>query len=71
MSGGLPHERLVGEGVRVLVGASHCWVAPEGLDLKKAACIPAAFGTAYEALFEFGKLQPAQPRAPPRLSSTL
>jgi NADPH2:quinone reductase len=42
------------------VRASHCWAVPEGLDLEKAACIPVAFGTAYEALFEFGKLQPGE-----------
>jgi NADPH2:quinone reductase len=42
------------------VRADHCWALPEGLDLAQAACIPVAFGTAYEALFEFGRVQPGE-----------
>ena len=33
------------------------WVVPEGADLVKAACVPVAFGTAHDCLFEFGRLQ--------------
>jgi NADPH:quinone reductase len=33
------------------------WVVPEGADLVKAACVPVAFGTAHDCLFEFGHLQ--------------
>jgi NADPH2:quinone reductase len=40
--------------------ANHCWVLPDGMDAAAAACIPVAFGTAYEALFVFGQLQSGQ-----------
>ncbi len=33
------------------------WVIPDGMDIQQAACIPVAFGTAADCLFEFGKLQ--------------
>ncbi len=33
------------------------WPIPEGADIVEAACVPAAFGTAHDSLFEFGKLQ--------------
>ena len=33
------------------------WVIPEGADLVKCACVPVAFGTAHDCLFEFGHLQ--------------
>jgi NADPH2:quinone reductase len=36
------------------VRADHCWVLPDGVDAAAAACVPVAFGTAYEALFERG-----------------
>jgi NADPH2:quinone reductase len=36
------------------VRADHCWVLPDGADAAAAACVPVAFGTAYEALFERG-----------------
>jgi len=36
------------------VRADHCWVLPDGFDAAAAACVPVAFGTAYEALFERG-----------------
>lgn len=61
-------ERRVGERV-VTVGAygSHAeigsarvnatWPIPDGLDLKVAACVPIPFGTANDALFEFGHLK--------------
>jgi NADPH2:quinone reductase len=37
-----------------VVRAEHCWVLSDGVDVAAAACIPVAFGTAYEALFEVG-----------------
>src|SRR5258707_7576762 len=33
------------------------WVIPEDADLVKCACVPVAFGTAHDCLFEFGHLQ--------------
>ena len=45
------HAELVG------VPASFTWLVPDELDIVKAACIPVAFGTADDCLFEFGGLQ--------------
>jgi NADPH2:quinone reductase len=33
------------------------WPVPDGLDIVEAACVPIAFGTADDCLFEFGHLQ--------------
>jgi NADPH:quinone reductase len=33
------------------------WLVPDGLDILEAACIPVAFATADDCLFEFGHLQ--------------
>src|SRR3712207_7671313 len=33
------------------------WVIPEGGDVVACACVPVAFGTADDCLFEFGRLQ--------------
>lgn len=41
----------------VAVPANATWLVPDGLDVQVAACIPIAFGTAHDCLFEFGKLQ--------------
>lgn len=41
----------------VAVPANFTWPVPEGLDLTLAACIPVAYGTADDCLFEFGRLQ--------------
>jgi NADPH2:quinone reductase len=41
----------------VSVAAMQTWLIPEGLDIQTAACIPIAFGTAHECLFEFGRLK--------------
>lgn len=41
----------------VSVPASSTWSVPDGLDLTRAACVPIAFGTADDCLFEFGHLQ--------------
>jgi NADPH:quinone reductase len=62
------HDRRVGERVvavmmhgshaeRVAVPASMTWVLPDGLDLQLGACVPIAFGTADDCLFEFGRLR--------------
>jgi len=40
----------------VSVAAMQTWPLPEGMDLRAAACVPIAFGTADECLFEFGGL---------------
>jgi NADPH2:quinone reductase len=41
----------------VSVPAAATWVVPEGLDIVAAACVPIAFGTADDCLFEFGHLR--------------
>jgi NADPH2:quinone reductase len=41
----------------VAVAGQQTFPVPDGLDLQHAACIPIAFGTAHECLFEFGRLQ--------------
>jgi len=60
-------DRLVGQRVvasflegshaeRIAVPAVVTWLVPDGLDVIEAACVPIAFGTADECLFEFGRL---------------
>src|SRR4051812_36205186 len=44
----------------VSVSAGSTWVVPDGLDMVEAACVPIAFGTADDCLFEFGRLQAGQ-----------
>jgi NADPH2:quinone reductase len=44
----------------VAVPASSTWLVPDGLDITAAACVPIAFGTADDCLFEFGRLQPGE-----------
>jgi len=41
-----------------VVAQSFAWHIPDGLASNDAACIPVAFGTAHDCLFEFGRLQP-------------
>lgn len=41
----------------VAVPAVVTWPVPEGADVVAAACVPVAFGTAADCLFEFGHLQ--------------
>ncbi|MHB8682311.1 MAG: quinone oxidoreductase family protein [Acidimicrobiales bacterium] len=36
------------------------WRIPDGLATDEAACVPVAFGTAHDCLFEFGRLQPGE-----------
>src|SRR5574341_14039 len=45
---------------RVAVPAIISWVVPDGLDIAEAACVPIAFGTADDCLFEFGHLEAGQ-----------
>ncbi|HET9729011.1 MAG TPA: NADPH:quinone oxidoreductase family protein [Acidimicrobiia bacterium] len=42
---------------RVAVPALITWPIPDGADIVKCACVPVAFGTADDCLFEFGRLQ--------------
>ena len=44
----------------VSVPADTTWPVPDGLDMTAAACVPIAFGTADDCLFEFGHLQPGE-----------
>jgi NADPH2:quinone reductase len=41
----------------VTVAAMATWPVPDGMDMQEAACVPIAFGTAHDCLFEFGRLQ--------------
>ena len=34
-----------------------CWVLPDSVSFEQGACFPVTFGTAQDALFEFGRLQ--------------
>src|SRR3954454_1456086 len=43
-----------------LVPAMVTWPIPDGLDAAQAACVPVAFGTAYECLFTAGGLKEGQ-----------
>ena len=38
------------------VPAAQTWLVPDGLSLEHAACVPVAWGTAHDCLFEFGRL---------------
>jgi NADPH2:quinone reductase len=42
---------------RIAVPSIVTWVVPDGLDVVEAACVPIAFGTADDCLFEFGRLR--------------
>jgi NADPH:quinone reductase len=64
-------DRAIGDRVVALMGAgSHAarravpaavtWPIPDGLDAARAACVPVAFGTAYECLFTAGGLTDGQ-----------
>lgn len=39
------------------VGEAFCWTIPDGVTTEEGACVPVPFGTAHDALFEFGRLQ--------------
>jgi NADPH2:quinone reductase len=45
---------------RRAVPAIVTWPIPDGLDAARAACVPVAFGTAYECLFTAGHLEEGQ-----------
>jgi NADPH2:quinone reductase len=42
---------------KVAVAAMQTFPVPDGMDLAQAACVPIAFGTAHDCLFEFGRLK--------------
>ncbi|MDE3094983.1 MAG: zinc-binding dehydrogenase [Chloroflexota bacterium] len=41
----------------VSVPATSTWLVPHGCAVEHAACVPVSWGTAYDCLFEFGRLQ--------------
>lgn len=43
-----------------VVGASFAWHVPDSLGIEEASCIPVPYGTAWDCLFEFGRLQPGE-----------
>jgi NADPH2:quinone reductase len=45
---------------RVVTPSIVTWIVPDGLDIVEAACVPVAWGTADDCLFEFGRLQPGE-----------
>ena len=45
---------------QVAVAARQTWLAPEGLDLERAACVPIPVGTADDCLF--ARRPPERPR---------
>ena len=47
---------LEAAGCDVFVPAAQTWLVPDGLSLEHAACVPVAWGTAHDCLFEFGRL---------------
>jgi NADPH2:quinone reductase len=66
--GGDVRDRAVGQRVVcVMLFGSHAelvavpsmltWLVPDGVDIVRAACVPVAFGTADDCLFEFGHLE--------------
>lgn len=40
-----------------VVPAAFCWKIPDGLPTEQAACVPVAYETAHDTLFEFGRLK--------------
>ncbi|HLI44263.1 MAG TPA: zinc-binding alcohol dehydrogenase family protein [Acidimicrobiales bacterium] len=58
-----PGDRVVTVGLdgshaeRRVVAQNFAWHIPEGLSTTEAACVPIAFGTAHDCLFELGRLQ--------------
>ncbi|MHB8437932.1 MAG: quinone oxidoreductase family protein [Acidimicrobiales bacterium] len=43
-----------------VVAQNFAWRVPDRLETETAACVPIAFGTAHDCLFEFGRLQPGE-----------
>jgi NADPH2:quinone reductase len=41
----------------VSVSSMQTWPLPDGMDIREGACVPVAYGTAHDCLFEFGRLQ--------------
>lgn len=42
---------------RVAVPSAATWIVPDALPFEQAACVPVAWGTAHDCLFEFGRLK--------------
>ncbi len=41
----------------VSVSSMQTWPVPDGMDIREAACVPVAYGTAHDCLFELGGLK--------------
>lgn len=39
------------------VPSTSTWIVPDGVSIEEAACVPVAWGTAHDCVFEFGRLQ--------------
>lgn len=61
-----PGDRVVTTGThgshaeQRVAGEAFCWKIPDGLAVEVGACVPIAFGTAHDCLFEFGRLMPGE-----------
>ena len=57
-----PGDRVVSTGLHGshaelrVVYPPFSWKVPDGLSIEQAACVPVAYGTAHDCLFEFGRL---------------
>ena len=43
-----------------VVAQGFAWTVPDGLSIVDASCVPIAYATAHDCLFEFGRLQPGE-----------